>query len=340
MRVQTENVTFQANVALAPYLRVKLSSGKLVVADATDADVGTLFQRVLAADDRVAVVPANMPGTIRMVAGAAIAQWANVYGAASGKIDDIVNSNFIGFAMEAATGDGSHIEVMRQVDITPPVSNIDGDILLDDDFLGDYPAAATAFDLGSPWIKVETLGLGVIESAEANGVLKLVFDAVAEAATAALYQTAKSFDIDQAPIFECRLAIFDIGDDVALDINFGLADATHATDFDSVPVAAVFHLNGNDLSVFCESDDGTNETVATDTTIDLVDDTYANFRIDVTDKADVKFYINGARVLAGTTFDISAYTGLLMPIVHVEKSSNNTTADVRVDRIRVQAGRN
>ena len=62
--------------------------------------------------------------------------------------------------------------------------------------------------------------------------------------------------------------------------------------------------------------------------------------MDVSDKADVKFYINGDRVLAGTTFDISAYTGTLTPIVMIEKTTNDTLADVRVDRIRCQSDRN
>ena len=85
---------------------------------------------------------------------------------------------------------------------------------------------------------------------------------------------------------------------------------------------------------------GTTDTAAVDSTVDLVDDTYANFKIDFTDKADVKFYINGTRVLAATTFDISAYTGTLTPIVLVEKTSDDTTFDVRVDRIRATADRN
>ena len=343
MRVQTANLTLQANQAMDPYLRVKLSSNKLVPADATDEDLGTLAQRVLAADDYAAVVPKNATGTVRMVAAGAIAKHANVYGAASGQIDDVANANFIGVSLEAAAGAGAQIEVLRQVQANDldALGSISGNIVLDDDFVGDYPAAGVALPLGgTPWLKTETNGLGVTESDEANGVLKLAFDAVAEAALAVWRQTAKSFDIDKKPIFECRLAIFDIGDNAALDINFGMADGTHATDFDSIAAYAAFHLNGNDLSLFCHSDDGTTDTAEIDTTTDLVDDAYNNFKIDFADKSDVKFYLNDARVASGTTFDMSAFSGRLMPIVHVEKTSDNTTADVRVDRIRVQCQRN
>jgi len=45
------------------------------------------------------------------------------------------------------------------------------------------------------------------------------------------------------------------------------------------------------------------------------------------------------QLLSSTTFDISAYTGTLTPIIHVEKTSDDTTADVRVDYIDVRAER-
>jgi len=221
-------------------------------------------------------------------------------------------------------------------------SQIDGDLLFDDDFLGDWPAAATVLPLGTnnPWLKVETLGLGITDSDEANGVKKFAFDAVAEAATAALYMVNSPFDIDKNPVFECILAIYDIGDDATLDFNWGLASDTHATDFDSIATFAAFHMDSPGLSVLCHSDDGTTDTAPVDTLVDLVDNTMATFKIDVSDKTKVKFFINGVRVLASTTFDISAYTGALTPIVHVEKTSNNTTMELRLDRIRVRGERN
>ena len=45
--------------------------------------------------------------------GGAIAQFANVYGAAGGKISATVNANFIGIALVSASGDGSVVEVLR-----------------------------------------------------------------------------------------------------------------------------------------------------------------------------------------------------------------------------------
>lgn len=335
--------SFQVGAAIAQDLRVKLSAGKLAVAGDTDSDLGTLLEASFAADEWRTVSLKNKPGTVRMVAGEAITANSVVYGFAGGKVGVTTNANRIGLALEAASGDGSVIEVLRQVeaDDLDNLGAIDGNIVIDDDFLGDWPAAGTALSGQGPcaWTKTETNGLGVTSSDEANGVLKFAFDAVAEAATATLFMENSPVDIDNGPVFECRLAIFDIGDDVALDIDFGLASDDHATDFEAIATFAAFHLDGTDLSVKCHSDDGTTDTAPVDSTVDLVDDTYANFKIDASDKSDVKFFINGVRVLSGTTFDISDYTGTLTPIVMVEKTNNDTTADVRADRVRVQATR-
>ncbi len=348
MRVQTGSPTFIATTALAPYLRVKLSSSKLVVAGATDNEIGTLEDRVLAADALAAVVPKNAEGTIKMVAAGAISQFANVYGAAGGKVNDVSNENFIGMAMIAATGDGSLIEVIRQTkaDQLDQLGGIDGNLVIDDDFTDDWPAAGLALPLGSqPWLKVETNGLGVINSSEANGVKKFVFDAVDEAATSAIYMPTTPFDIDKNPIFEALVAVFDIGDAATPDINIGLASGSHATDFDSISEYMAFHLDGTDLSVLCQSEDGSTTTAAVDSLVDLVDDTYARLKIDCTDKASVNFFIDldgsgYVRVCSATTFDMSNYSGLLTPIVHVAKPGNDTLIDVRADRIRVQCERN
>jgi hypothetical protein len=336
--------SFQVGAAIAQDLRVKLTAGKLAVAGDTDSDLGTLLEEAFAADEWKTVCLKNKQGTTRMVAGEAITAHAAVYGFAGGKVGATVNANYLGVAMEAASGNNSVIEVLRQVeaDDLDNLGAIDGNLVIDDDFIGDWPAAATALSGQGPyaWSKTETNGLGVISSDEANGVLIFAFDAVAEAATATLFMENSPVDIDKSPVFECRLAIFDIGDDAALDIDFGLASDDHATDFDAIATFAAFHLDGAALSVLCHSDDGTTDTAPVDSTIDLVDNTYATFKIDICDKADVKFFINGTRVLSGTTFDISAYTGALTPIIMVEKTSNDTTADVRADRVRVQSQRN
>ena len=103
----------------------------------------------------------------------------------------------------------------------------------------------------------------------------------------------------------------------------------------------LFHFDGADLTAFVESDDGTTEVAADSTTTDLVDDTWTFLQIDCRDLSDIKAYINGVEqtALADVTLVLSAATGPVLPIVHIEKSSsNNTTADVRVKAMTVRAG--
>lgn len=220
------------------------------------------------------------------------------------------------FALGVAVGDAASADTTMKVDLNArPVYRI---------------------ELGQgQWTNGATNGLGVTATGLGGTELTLSFDAVAEAAMAALY-SVDTVPVADGAIWEGEIAIYDIGDDAALDINFGLANATHATDFDTVAESVVFHLDGNALDVKAESDDGTTEVAATDTTVNAVDNTYAHYMIDARDPASVKLYIDGVRVLSGSTFVLTDATGPLFPIIHVEKTSNDTVADVRVRRMTVR----
>lgn len=338
--------SFPATAALGPYLRVKRdATDGLAVCGEEDVELGTLKDRHvvsgLGAAAQAPVVVPTAQGTVKMVAAGAITIYDDVYGAAAGKVSATANGNYIGIALTVTTADGDYVEVLRLA--RSPNAGVPG-LVIEDDFIGDYPAAGTALT-GNDWTKVETLGLGVTSVDGANGILKFAFDAVAEAATAVLYMANSPLDITKDPIVEFRLAIFDIGDDAALDINFGLANDTHATDADVITDSIFFHLDGADLSLKCECDDGTNETAATDTTVDLVDDVFYDFKIDATTLADVKFYYRAigapawTRLLSSTTFSVAASTAIVTPIIHMEKTANDTTADVRLDWLRGTAAR-
>lgn len=112
MKEVTTSRTFVAAAAMAACLRVALNaSGQVALAGAEEIDIGTTEQRALSALDSVSVALNNAEGTRYMTASAAITALAQVYGAASGKISATPNGNPIGYALEAASGDGSVIEV-------------------------------------------------------------------------------------------------------------------------------------------------------------------------------------------------------------------------------------
>lgn len=112
-KVEGRAKKFTSNAALAQYRRVKLvSAGTVGYAGAVDMSIGTTRNDVDASGRRIAVELSNLEGTVTMTAAGAIAVNSLVYGAADGKVDDIDNGNLEGVALEAATGDGSLIEVL------------------------------------------------------------------------------------------------------------------------------------------------------------------------------------------------------------------------------------
>lgn len=179
----------------------------------------------------------------------------------------------------------------------------------------------------------ETLGLGITN--QIGGSFRAQFDAVAEAATAAVL-LGDGVAVTDKWLADFRFVIVDDGDDAALDFNIGMANAGHATDADSITESIFIHTDGNVVNLLAESDDGTTEVAATDTTIDYALGTPVTVWMDASDNSDVQIYINGAVVLSGSTFDLSAATGPLFPLFHLEKSSNDTVADIICLQMGVQ----
>jgi predicted RecA/RadA family phage recombinase len=122
-----------------------------------------------------------------------------------------------------------------------------------------------------------------------------------------------------------------------VDINIGVANATHATDADSITESVFFHIDGGSLNILAESDDGTTEVAATDTTVDITaGSAVANrveFWIDMRNPADIQLYIDGVNVLPSSVFTLAAATGPVGLLAHVEKTSGTATAGpVYIDR--------
>ncbi len=191
-----------------------------------------------------------------------------------------------------------------------------------------------SYQRSGEWTTEATDGLGVVEAY--GGRLTLAFDAVAEVGQAAVFGS-RTVNVSEQPIAEFELAIFDIGDHAALDINFGLADASHATDFAALSDYAAFHLDGSDLDILTTTDDTANPLTPSTAATDAVDDEFAFWQIDARDKTDVKFYHNGIEMNAAGAAILTASTADLFPIVHLEKTSNDTLADVRVNRITLRS---
>lgn len=113
-QVHSGDMSFTAGAAIAKHLRVKLASGVLAAAGVADKELGTALNASFASGDLITVSLRNSSGTKKMIAAGAIAVGADVYTAASGKVNDTAatTSYLLGTALEAAAADGDVIEVL------------------------------------------------------------------------------------------------------------------------------------------------------------------------------------------------------------------------------------
>jgi hypothetical protein len=146
------------------------------------------------------------------------------------------------------------------------------------------------------------------------------------------------FDIDYLLTFECRFRAPTVA--AVQEVVIGMISEIGAPA--ALTEGAWISVDG-DTNIDCESDDGTNRNDDEDSTVDLGNDVWCSLLIDFSDTSSVKFYLdaagNGAyaRVLSGTTFDLSNYTAGLQPAFWINKSGGATTNNLDVDHVRIRA---
>ena len=164
--------------------------------------------------------------------------------------------------------------------------------------------------------------------AHGNGI-SMVFDTAAEAEKFDALST-RGIAVATTGILHALVNIVENGDDVAFDFNVGLANATHATDADTITESLFAHIDGGSLNIMAESDDGTTEVTSTDTTVDAVVGTPFLVQWDLTDNADIQMYIDGVNVLPNSVFKLNAATGPLKLLAHMEKTANDSPASFTI----------
>ncbi|MFZ5833019.1 MAG: hypothetical protein ACOY3P_23275 [Planctomycetota bacterium] len=149
--VETPTRTFIADEAIGAFLRVAMSSGRVVVADDDDLSIGTAEAAAWAQGDRVPVRMSTAQGTRKMVCAGQISAGAAVYAAAAGMIA-AAGSVLEGVALEDGVEDAV-IEVMPVRDQT--AGTIDRTQLTQDDLavftvpLTELRATGTLAQLGN-----------------------------------------------------------------------------------------------------------------------------------------------------------------------------------------------
>lgn len=289
---------------------------------------------------------AHSAGEILRLADGRAAYVANAEGLASGDIGTLYTEGVVAVKKSTSVVFLPGQEIWWDSTNNQATHRVDGDLYVGVNVDGSVAATATTvlvdlnahpkytIDLSQDaYDLTETLGLGVTDT---NGHFKLAFDAVAEIAVAEVL-SRDTFSVTNPGIVEFDMAIFAIGDDAALDISVGVASATLSTDADGIAESFLIHLDGAALDIKLESDDGTTEVAATDTTVNAVDDTYFHVMLDMRDTTDMQAYINGANVLPASVFKMNAATGPLHLVANIEKTNNDTVADVRVKNFTYRA---
>lgn len=193
--------------------------------------------------------------------------------------------------------------------------------------LNKQPVYTVALEHGFASLPISTAGWPRLGGA-GKGV-NLMFDLTAEA------QKLDALSLRGAApaaiqIVDCLVCINTAGDAASADFSFGLANGTHATDADAITESLLVHIDGGSTNIALESDDGTTEVAATDSTVDFTAGTPFLVQWDLRDLADIQVYIDGVNVLPSSVFKLDAATGPLKALAHIEKDANDTPGNVSV----------
>ena len=200
--------------------------------------------------------------------------------------------------------DGSTYETVK------PISPV----VFYDDFLG----TVTNTDV---WT---VINVGAGSTAQAASILTLTQNVAGATDENGVYmKNDKPFDLDKGPIFECRMAV-SVAPTVGSEIIFGLMNDNLTPGAGRILVASelliyamfgFYTTVGAGLTAVIRTDDAAANSGIVTTGITVVANAYHIYRIDFTDVADVKFYIDGVGVATGTTFSMANGANVMMQAI-------------------------
>jgi predicted RecA/RadA family phage recombinase len=184
-------------------------------------------------------------------------------------------------------------------------------------------------------VTVGTQGLNTMGVFRRGGAHKFILSATNEAQK--LDALSKDgFHKNSNAIVEFALDVISDGAGTVVDVSVGIANATHATDADSITDSVFCHLDANNTNINFESDDGTTEVAATDSTIDYTEGTRFEVWFDLRNPADVQVYVNAALVLGATVFNIDASVATWKLLCHIEKTSSTDAYELDLEWMRAR----
>jgi len=218
------------------------------------------------------------------------------------------------------------------------MSGIQDFAIFEDDFFGGQTYATTVGE--GYWKITDTHTNGTptfaVVTPSATGEFALTMDSTSEVQNVCIdFGDKLCFDIDNLRRVEMRVKVsgaMTSGSTLA----FGMQSARN-NDTDATANNAQFKMVGatSTTLVVVETDDGTTDLDDKATGVTLAT-TYKKFVIDFAGgKSDVKFYIDGVRVAASTTFTMAAATGSLQPFCQIQKTSSANVNGVTIDYVKI-----
>ncbi len=216
-----------------------------------------------------------------------------------------------------------------------------------DDFLGAGQLATipdvSSEENGLSWTKL-IVGAGPptigAVADEANGAMELALTNDSQAQDAMIYfSDQRAFSVNQGCVFEARVK-FSVLPTTGVKAVFGLA-GNHNLDKDAITEHAWFGAAAS-AAIIAETDDTTNDNNDISTGVTVTASQWKIYQIDFRTIADVRFYIDGASVATGTTFDMSNLTAgeaVMQPYFSLDKASGTGVGTMQIDYVRVWSNR-
>ena len=205
-----------------------------------------------------------------------------------------------------------------------------------DDFLGQALNTVVNWTAKDTGAATETL---IADSP--SGYAGLTLTSASEKQEAGLTQNDfRTFILNQGLIFEARIRPSVLAT-LLSEMYIGLAgDYVEGDIASNGPAEHIFFVLDGGGAITIHTDDTSNDNSAVATGVTLTAADWAILRIDCTDSADVRFYINGESVATGTTFDMSTTPALkLQPYLMCHKESGAGLGVLWIDYVKIWQNR-
>ena len=212
-----------------------------------------------------------------------------------------------------------------------------------DDFFGTRVFSVTQAD-DENW-RIDFVGTPdtqALVTPSSSGEVELLLKVTTEAESVNLYQSdILQFDIDKIKEVHYRVKMSQAAIDATTMVAFGIASARNDV-IETIAAHAFFRILGSadTTAIIINTDDDDSNDINAIATGQVLTTVYKDFVISFAEGTDdVRFFIDGQPVATAQTFDMSGYTGSFQLYMQIQKTSDNHTDGMRIDRVSINGVR-